>query len=213
MIAMFAASSAAEAVTIDFFFSALDGSVTHDGSSLDKSSQLDLDGATMLVLDVDSTDGSGLKPGDAIKLSADTPVASSDVIYGFYPGLPVDKPLGADVVLSWPISPAPGADMFTETLTTVTSINRATPDAITVTMTGTISDSKDLFKAGTPVQLIMSASQAGGSGTIGVEFTNTSSLAPSIPEPSTWVMMGLGFGALGYAASRQRKANAAVLSI
>jgi PEP-CTERM motif len=213
VIATFFASSAAEAASIDFFFSALDGSITHDGSSLDKSSQLDFDDAIMLVLDVGPGDASGLIPNSVISLSADTSPPSADIIYGFWPGLAVDKPLGADVVLSWPITPTPGADVFTETLTTVTSINRSTPNAITVTMSGTVSDSKDLFKAGTPVQLIMSASQAGGSGTVGVEFTNTSSLGPSIPEPSTWVMMALGFGALGYAASRQPKANGTVLAI
>ena len=30
------------------------------------------------------------------------------------------------------------------------------------------------------------------------------------PEPSTWVMMLIGFGGLGYAASRSRKQNQAV---
>ena len=113
----------------------------------------------------------------------------------------------------WPIRAGPGADVFTETLTTVTSINRGTTNAITVTMSGMVEDSKSLFRAATPVQLIMTASQAGGSGTVGVEFTNTSNLAPAIPEPSTWVMMALGFGALGYAASSRRRASGASLSI
>jgi hypothetical protein len=217
LIAMVGASSAAQAVMIDFGFSAEDGSITHDGASLDKSSQLDLDESTMLVLHVEPGDASGLVVGDVIKLSADTPMASSDVIYGFggLPGMPSDfpTPLGANVILSWPISPGPGADVFTETLTTVTSINRGTPDAITVTMTGMVTDSKGLFKAATPVQLIMTASEAGGSGIIGVEFTNTSNLGPSIPEPSTWVMMALGFGALGFAAVHRRKANRALFLV
>jgi hypothetical protein len=56
----------------------------------------------------------------------------------------------------------------------------------------------------------MTASEAGGSGIIGVEFTNTSNLGPSIPEPSTWVMMALGFGALGYAAVHRGKAKRAL---
>ena len=213
VIATFVASSAAQAAFIDFFFSARDGSITHDGARLDLSSQLDFDGAIMLVMDVAPGDASGLMVGDVISLTADTSPASGDVIYGFG-DMPSDfpTPLKANVILKWPISPGPGADVFTETLTTVTSINRGTPDAITVTMTGMVSDSKDLFKAATPVQLIMSASEAGGSGIVGVEFTNTSRLAPSIPEASTWVMMALGFGALGYAASRRGKTKIAMLS-
>jgi hypothetical protein len=42
-------------------------------------------------------------------------------------------------------------------------------------------------------------------GLIDVEFTNaTTSVTPSVPEPSTWVMMALGFGALGYAGFRRK---------
>jgi hypothetical protein len=210
VIAALSASSAAQAATINFFFSAEDGAVTHDGSRLDTSSQLDLDGATLLVLDIGAGDTSGLTFLDTIRLSADTSPVSADIIYGFGD---VPTPLEANVTLSWPTAPGPGADIFTETLTTVTSINRGTPNAITVTLSGTVSDSKSLFTAGTPVQLIMSASQAGGSGTVGGEFTNTSSLAPSVPEPSTWVMMVLGAAGFGYAAIRRGKANGALLSI
>ena len=64
----------------------------------------------------------------------------------------------------------------------------------------------------TPVSLTLTANQDGGPGdTITVSFTNASGVAPSIPEPSTWVMMALGFGALGYAGFRRRKANIAAL--
>lgn len=166
----------------------------------------------MLVMNVGAGDASGLSAGDVISLSAVTSPPSSDIIYGFG-DKPSDFPtsLGADVILSWPMAPGPGADTFIETLTTMTSINRGTPDAITVTMSGTVTDTDKLF-TDTPVQLIMGASQAGGKGTVGVEFTNTSSLTPSIPEASTWVMMSLGFGALGYAASRRRKTKIAMLS-
>jgi hypothetical protein len=210
VIGTLGASSATQAAMIDFSFSPLGGSITHDGSSLDLSSQLDFDGALMLVLNVGAGEASGLSAGDFIRLSAVTSPASSDIIYGFG-DKPSDFPtsLGANVILSWPVAPGPGEDTFTETLTTVTSINRGTPDAITVTMSGMVTDTNKLF---TPVQLIMSASQAGGSGLVGVAFTNnTSGLTPSIPEPSTWVMVALGFGTLGYAACRRRKTNIGTL--
>ncbi len=211
VIATFVASSAAEALVIDFSFSNLGGTVTHDGASLHLSSQVHFDGAAFLVTEAGTGgDASGLSPGDFLNLSADTSPVSKDIIYGFGD---IPTSLGANVILMWPIGAGPGVDVFTETLTTVTSINRGTTDAITVTMSGTVEDSKALFRAGTPVQLIMTASQAGGSGDVGAEFTNTSNLAPSIPEPSTWVMMGFGFGALGYVASRRRRADGALLSI
>ena len=60
----------------------------------------------------------------------------------------------------------------------------------------------------TPVSLTLTANQEGGPGkTVTVSFSNASGVAPSIPEPSTWVMMALGFGALGYGGFRRRNAN------
>ena len=54
-----------------------------------------------------------------------------------------------------------------------------------------------------PITLNLTASES--MDLIDVEFTNaTTSVTPSIPEPSTWVMMALGFGALGYAGFRRR---------
>ena len=94
----------------------------------------------------------------------------------------------------------------------MTSINRGTPDAITVTMTGMVTDSKGLFKAATPVRLdndrqLKLANQA----IIGVEFTNTSNLTvPPFPNLRPWVMMALGFSALGFAAVHRGKANRAL---
>jgi hypothetical protein len=59
---------------------------------------------------------------------------------------------------------------------------------------------------------MLTASQAGGPGqSINASFTNTATTS-AIPETSTWAVMGLGFAALGYAASRRRKANIAMLS-
>jgi hypothetical protein len=106
------------------------------------------------------------------------------------------------------MSPAPGADTFIETLTTVQSIvtSAKVPDFIGVTLTGTLTDFDGHFMA-SPVELTFSATQTPGN-IPSVAFSNATT---AIPEPSTWVMMALGFGTLGYAAFRQRKANVAVL--
>jgi PEP-CTERM motif len=207
VIAMLGASSAAHASIVSFDFSALGGSITHNGTSLSDSTFLDFDDATMLVTSVGTGDASGLRElVDTIKLTAETSPASSEIIYGSTPG-----PLKANVILSWPTAPAPGADTFIETLTTVTSIvtdPKIDPDFIAVTLTGTLSDTSGAFKDAR-VELMFSATQAGGNRP-SVSFSNAS-IVSTIPEPSTWVMMTLGFAALGYVASRRREANVAAL--
>ena len=203
VIAAFAANSAAEAAMINFGVSSFDGAVTYKGSSLDVSSVFRLDGATLLVSEVNPADDSGLAILDAVTISAATSPASSDIIYGTGIG---PRPLGAVVTLSWTATKGPDAgDKFTETLTTVMSINRTEADQIGLVLTGTVTGG-DFFDA--PVLLSLTANQALGTGTVSSSFTNaTAGTTPTIPEPSTWVMMAVGFGALGYAASRQRKAN------
>jgi PEP-CTERM motif len=102
--------------------------------------------------------------------------------------------------------------VFVETLTAVDSINRLTPDQVIVHLSGTVSDSQGLF-VDTPAFFVLNATQFDGVGTAtSVTFTNsTGAVTPSVPEPSTWVMMTLGFGVLGYAAFRRRGANVAAL--
>jgi PEP-CTERM motif len=211
-IAACAANPAAEAATINFGAASFDGAVTYTGASLDASSAFDLDGATLLVSEVNNpTDDSGLAVFDVVTLSAATSPVSSNIIYGSGTG---PGPLGAVVTLSWTATTgAHTGDKFTETLTTVMSISRTLADQIGLILTGTVTDTGGLF-SGAPVLLSLTANQSLGTGKISSSFTNsTTGSTPAIPEPSTWVMMALGFGALGYAAFRQRKANGAVLSV
>jgi PEP-CTERM motif len=214
VIATLAASSAAQAAIIGFSFGAFGGSMTHDGASLDVSSVLDLDEATLLVMEVNPGDSSGLADFAPVKISSATSPPGTAIMYGFG-DKPSDFPtsLGAKITLSWPVVAGPGTDVFTETLTTVLSIDRDTPDAITVVMSGTVSDTMGLF-TDSPTLLQLQASQDLGATLPTVTFTNESGLVPpAVPEPSTWVMMALGFGALGYAAIRRGKANGALRPI
>lgn len=199
LIAVFGVSSAAQAALINFTFAALDGAPTYTGTSLDESSALDLDGSTLLVSEISPGDGSGLTPKfDTVNLSAVIQYGS-----GTGPGmLP-----GSGITASWTGS---GGDMFTETLTKVDLINRGTSNQIIVQLSGTVSDTLGAF-VDAPIFLLVNASQFGGVGTsTSVTFTNTTTLS-GIPELSTWAMMALGFGALGYAASRRRKTNISAL--
>jgi hypothetical protein len=83
VIATLGVSSAAQASVIGFDFSALNGSITHDGTSLSDSTFLDLDDATLLVVSVGTDDASGLIAlVDTVTLTAETSPTSSKIIYG-----------------------------------------------------------------------------------------------------------------------------------
>jgi hypothetical protein len=196
----FGLSSAAQAALIDFSVDVLGGMTGYTGPTLNASTAFNLDGAGLVVAETGVGDESGLKHFDTVT------VTPPDIMYGAGTG-PSMLP-GSGVTKSWT---ATDGDMFTETLTTVDSINRGTTNAITVTLSGTVSDTAGVF-ADTPIFLIFSGNQAGGPGhAIVATFTDTTNIG-AIPETSTWAMMALGFGALGYAASRRRKANIAMLS-
>ncbi len=200
-IGTLAASSAVEAATIDFGVTSFDGSISFlGGSSLDQSTTLDLDLSLLVVNEILSGDQSGVSLRDVVTLTAMTSPTSSQIIYTSGLG-----PLGAVVTLSWMATSGPGmGDIFTETLTTVAAINRAVTDQIGLKLTGTVTDSGGSFM-NVPIALNLTASES--MGLIDVEFTNaTTTVTPSIPEPSTWVMMALGFGALCYAGFRRRPA-------
>jgi opacity protein-like surface antigen len=206
------AASAAHAKTIDFGVAALGGSpgIGYTGATLDQSSAFDLDGALLIVSSVGAGDSSGLvvfnilnPPGTPDTVN----IAPSNIAYGSANGNNLNLPLGADVTKSWKAN----GDSFTEKLDTVLSINRGTQNAITVILKGKLNDTLGDF-VDAPAFLIVSANQAGGPHTsISLALTNTSTLS-GVPEPSTWVMMALGFGALGYAATRKGKAKIAMIS-
>jgi PEP-CTERM motif len=197
LIAGFGASSAAQAEVVDFGVAALGGTISFSGGThLNLASSLDLDGSTLAVSSIAPDDDSGLSVGGTVTVSP------TNLIFGTGSGT-VNMALGVNEFSKfWTV----GTDKFTETLDTVVSINRVTLDAITVVFAGTLTDTGGLF-SDTPVTLILSANQAKNA--ISAGFTNTGTTAP---EPSTWVMMLIGFGALGYAATRRGKTNIAMLS-
>ena len=208
-IATLASSAASAAVkTIDFGVGALGGDPGisfSGGATLDQSTAFDLDGALLIVTSVGANDDSGLavyNPSNPPTTPDTVDIAPTNIDYGSTPGS-----LGTDIVKSW----SANGDDFTETLKTVLSIDRSTNNAITVVLSGTLTDTSGDF-TNSPAFLILSANQAQNGGAISVALTNTSTLSGGAPEPSTWVMMALGFGALGYAAVRRGKAKIATLS-
>lgn len=77
-------------------------------------------------------------------------------------------------------------------------------------MSGTVSDTFGLF-VDVPIFLILSANQVGAAGSaLSVTFTDTTEIG-GVPEASSGAMMALGFGALGYAASRRGKTTTPML--
>ena len=175
---------------------------------MEASTAIDLDDATLFVSGTGPSDKSGLAAFDTVSVFAPSP-PDTNIIYGFGTGT---SPLASEVVVSW--TGSQGA--FTETLTTVQEVarNPDSLDSIGVTLLGTVTGPLGSGFVDTPVSLTLSATQDGGPGnTINVLFTNATGVAPSIPEPSTWAMVAFGFGALGYVASRRRKANLAAFSL
>jgi hypothetical protein len=196
IIAMLGAGSAAEAAMINFTLATIDGTPTYVGDTVDVSTSLDFDAALLTVSEIGPQDASGLMPG-----GFNVTIAPTDINYGAGTG-PMKLPVS--IVETWT---GDNNDMFTETLTDVDSINRSTLNQIIVNLSGTVSDSDNLFVK-TPAFLVVNATQFGGVGTgTSATFTSTAgAVIPTIPESSTWVMMTLGFSALGYAGFRRRKA-------
>ena len=127
VIAIFGASSTAEAAMINFTLVTIDGTPTYTGVTLDTSTALDFDEASLAVSEVGPTDASGLNPGDFNVSLAPTNIIYGDGLGGFK--LSVD----AIVTKSWTGNTG---DVFTEKLTVVDSINRFTPNQVIVTLSG-----------------------------------------------------------------------------
>ena len=207
LIATLGVDSAVRAATIDFGVVGIGGTVGNTGSDLEESTALDLDDAALFVSGIGPGDDSGLAAFDTVSVFAPSP-PDTNIIFGSGTGT---SPLSPEVVLSW--TGSQGA--FTETLTTVKDVarNPSSPDSIGVTLLGTVTGPPGSGFVDAPISLTLTANQDGGPGnTITVSFSNASGVVtPSIPEPSTWVMMALGFGALGYVAFRRRGANVTAL--
>ncbi len=202
LVATLGASSAAQAAVINFGVAAVTGADLSytSPSTLNASTAFNFDGSPLLVVSIGPGDASGLTPFPGANNSVT--LSPTDIVYGMTAG-----PLGSDVTKSW--SNASGTDSFTETLTTVKEIDRDTPDAITVTLTGTLTDTAGLF-TDAPVEFILSANQVRGPGTaIIAGFTNTT----TVPEPATWVMLALGFAGLGYVGVRRNAKDKVAMAV
>ena len=163
-------------------------------------SAIHLGNLTLDVSTVGGDDTTGIVDGDTITLSLGA------IAIGDASGPGLDLPI--DIIKSFTI----GGDVYTETLKTITDINRGTTNALTVTLVGSISDSLGTI-IDAPASLIFTANQAAGPGVghaISFSLTDT---AGSVPEPSTWAMLMLGFMGLGYAAFRRNAKNRTVAAI
>jgi hypothetical protein len=205
-IATTGASSVAQAAvhTLDFSVGVLSsggGMLSYtSGSTLDKSSAFDFDSTKLDVTEVGSDDTTGIALGTAVT------ILPANIMYGPSATGPASLP-GTGVVKSWTVA----GDTYTEKLTEVESISRS-KNAITVTLSGEVTDTSGMFDM-TPAIMQLAATQVGGEGaSISVSLTNFAKTSV-VPEPSTWVMMTLGFVGLGYAATRRGKANTAMLSV
>ena len=131
VIAVLGASSAAQAATIGFTVTTIDGTPTYVGPSLDQSTSLDFDNSILLVTEVDPGDASGLTPGVGT-----VTLTPTNIVYGNDTG-PMTLS-GPDIVTkTWT---GASGDLFTETLNQVDFINRSVVNQIIVSLSGTLSE-------------------------------------------------------------------------
>jgi PEP-CTERM motif len=198
LTAALSVDSVAHAALVDFTVTTIGGTPVYVGRTLQDSTELSFDDSILLVSQVGPTDVSGLTPDE------DTVVLSpKHIVYGDGTGENLDT-----AILNGPIKKTwVGADLdvFTETLTTVDSIDRGSLNEITVTLSGSLSDANGVFMDA-PAFLMLVATQFDGPGfDTGAMFTNTSTTGGgAVPEASTWAMMAIGFGAVGYAFRRRK---------
>jgi hypothetical protein len=190
LIATLGAASVAQAAVVDFG-AASSGTVTYTGASLSASSALDLTSAAVTVTTVGSDDTTGVTLG--------TPVTFVPLDFSYGTGSGTEP---IDLVKTWTVDDT----TYTETLDEVT-IFRIIPNTIILTFTGELTGGA--FDD-SPATLILTANQARGPGVghaVALAFTNAAS---TVPEPSTWAMMVLGFVGLGYAALRRNSKSRAI---
>jgi hypothetical protein len=199
-IATLSVGSAAKAAVINFsaaaFCPASCTGITYTGATLGQSSAIDLDGTTWSVELLKLGEKSGLTVGDPL-------AGQTSATYGAVSGPGLDITLPTPIVRTW--TGAFGS--FTETLTTLNEVDRGT-NAIAFLVSGTVNGG--VFHDA-PALLQFSLTQAGGPGNvISASLTN---FATMVHEPTTWVMMGLGFIGLGYAAVRRSSNDRSALAV
>jgi PEP-CTERM motif len=186
LIATFGAASAAQAaVSVIDFGAASSGPVAYTGASLNVSTALDLSGATITVNTIGGDDTTGLALGTPIGL------LPLDIVYGSG-----DGPEAITLSKTWTV----GGTTYSETLSEVT-VTRSAANSITLSFTGEVTGGAFVDA---PATLILNANQARGPGVghaVSVALTNAA--ATTVPEPSTWVMLLLGFAGVGFAAVRR----------
>lgn len=169
--------------------------ISYTGARLGTSTALDLDGSTWSVSVVNAGDMSGLASGDPLTI---VPTTAS------YMGLSGTVSVPVDITKSWD-----GAfGHFDEHLTMLTEVSRGI-NQIGFVLTGVVNGG--VF-VDAPATMIFSLTQAGGPGNV-VSASLTNFASSTVPEPATWVMMGLGFAALAYAAVRRSAKDRKTLAI
>jgi hypothetical protein len=180
--------------------------ITYTGATLASSSAIDLDGVTWQVTQTRPGDGSGLVAGNSFSLTPTT--GSYDDLSGV-----VNRPILQTLTKSWIATTGPFAGgTYTETLNLLHEVDRGARDTIAFIFDGKITGPAGSGFLDSPAVLALSFNQSGGPGSL-VSVSLTDTAASVIPEPSTWVMLALGFAGLGYAAIRRNVKDKAALAV
>jgi hypothetical protein len=186
---MFAGSVQAATINIDFGLIPVGGTPSFTGTSLDASTAFNFGGGSYIVNQIGAGDQSTLALSNTVSLT------------NFSYGSGNSGTLTSDLIKTW--TTATGT--FTETLTSFIA-NRATPNALTLVLAGTLLGPGGIDQ---PAFAILNANEVGGPGNaVDWSLTNTSTLISTTPLPAALPLFAsvlTGLGAFGFIGCRRKR--------
>ena len=184
---MFAGSVQAATINIDFGLTPVGGTPSFTGTSLDTSTAFNFGGGLYIVNQIGAGDQSTLALSNTVSLT------------NFSYGSGNAGTLTSDLIKTWTTA----AGTFTETLTSFIA-NRATPNALTLVLAGTLLGPGGIDQ---PAFAILNANEVGGPGNaVDWSLTNTSTLVSTTPLPAALPLFAsVGLGALGLIGWRRKR--------